>query len=72
MPPVPSVPGRKIIKALEEHGFVLDRVRGSHHVMLDPDGRSTTVPVHAGRDTAEGTLRGILRDVGMTASDLGL
>lgn len=72
MPPVPSVPGRKVVRALEHHGFVVDRVRGSHHVMVHLDGRSTTVPVHAGRDVPRGTLRGILRDVGMTATDLGL
>lgn len=72
MPPVPSVPGRKVVRALERHGFVVDRIRGSHHVLVHPDGRSTTVPVHAGRDVPRGTLRGVLRDVGMTAADLGL
>lgn len=72
MPPVPSVPGRKVVRALERHDFKIDRIRGSHHVMVHPDGRSTTVPVHGGRDIPRGTLRGILRDVGMTAADLGL
>lgn len=72
MPPVPSVPGRKLVRALERHGFVIDRVRGSHHVMIHPDGRSTTVPVHGSRDVPKGTLRGILRDVGLAYVDLGL
>ncbi|MGH3679748.1 MAG: type II toxin-antitoxin system HicA family toxin [Natronosporangium sp.] len=66
------MPGRKVVRALERHGFVVDRIRGSHHVLVHPDGRSTTVPVHAGRDVPRGTLRGVLRDVGMTAADLGL
>ncbi|HWF79361.1 MAG TPA: type II toxin-antitoxin system HicA family toxin [Streptosporangiaceae bacterium] len=35
-----------------------------------PDGRGTTVPVHAGRDVAKGTLRGILADIGMTPAEL--
>lgn len=72
MPPVPSVPGRKVVRALEQHGFKVDRIRGSHHVMVHPDGRTVTVPVHAGRDVRKGTLRGILNAVGTTASQLGL
>ena len=72
MPPVPSVPGRKIIRALERHGFKTDRINGSHHVMIHPDGRSTTVPVHGGRDVPRGTLRGILRDVGLTVDQLDM
>ena len=38
--------------------------------MRHPDGRGTTVPVHAGRDVAKGTLRSILSDVGLTAEEL--
>lgn len=72
MTALPAVPGDKIVKALERHGFVVDRVRGSHHIMRHPDGRGTTVPVHRGRDVARGTLGGILRDVGMTVDQLKL
>jgi predicted RNA binding protein YcfA (HicA-like mRNA interferase family) len=69
---VPSVPGRKIVKALQARGFVVARIVGSHHVLRHPDGRGTTVPVHGGRDVAKGTLRGILRDVGLSVDDLDL
>jgi Predicted periplasmic or secreted lipoprotein len=72
MPPVPAVPGASVVKALQRHGFVIDRIQGSHHIMRHPDGRATTVPVHHGKDLAKGTLRGILRDVGMTVDQLGL
>lgn len=72
MAPVPSVPGERVVRASERHGFVVDRVRGSHHVMRHPDGRGTTVPVHRGRDVAKGTFRGILQDVGLTVSDLDI
>lgn len=40
--------------------------------MAHPDGRTTTVPVHAGHDVAKGTLRGIMQDVGLTVAQLGL
>src|SRR5260370_23160263 len=55
MAPVPAVPGERVVRALEKAGFKVARVAGSHHIMRHPDGRGTTVPVHAGRDVAEGT-----------------
>ncbi len=67
MPPLPSVSGVRIVRALERHGF---KVTGSHHIMRHPDGRGTTVPVHGNRDVAKGTLRGILSDIGMTIEQL--
>ena len=70
MPPVPSVRGEWVVRALERAGFKIARVAGSHHIMRHPDGRGTTVPVHPGRNIAKGTLRGILSDVGMTVDEL--
>jgi predicted RNA binding protein YcfA (HicA-like mRNA interferase family) len=70
MPSVPSLPGERIIRVLERAGFKVARVTGSHHIMRHPDGRGTTVPVHAGRDVAKGTLRGILSDVSMSVEEL--
>ncbi|GLZ14696.1 addiction module toxin, HicA family protein [Actinomadura sp. NBRC 104425] len=66
MPPVPTLPGVQVVKALERAGFDLVRVTGSHHRMSHPDGRHVTVPVHRGRDMPRGTLRAIIRDAGMT------
>ena len=70
MPPVPSVRGERVVRALERAGFKVAWVAGSHHIMRHPDGRGTTVPVHPGRDVAKGTLRGILADAGMTVQEL--
>ncbi|GAA1194453.1 type II toxin-antitoxin system HicA family toxin [Prauserella alba] len=70
MPPVPSVRGDRLVKALQKAGFDIARVAGSHHILRHPDGRGTTVPVHGGRDLAKGTLRGILNDVDMTVDEL--
>jgi predicted RNA binding protein YcfA (HicA-like mRNA interferase family) len=70
MPPVPSVRGERLVRALERAGFKVARVAGSHHVMRHPDGRGTTVPVHAGKDVAKGTLRNILADTRLTIEDL--
>jgi len=68
--PLPAVPGARLVKALQAAGFVLTGTRGSHHRLKHPDGRATTVPVHAGRDVPKGTLRAVLRDVGLSAEDL--
>ena len=71
MPPVPSVRGERIVRALERAGFKVARVAGSHHIMRHPDGRGTTVPVHPGRDVAKGALRGVfLADADMTVQEL--
>lgn len=70
MPSVPSLPGERVVRALERAGFKVARVRGSQHIMRHADGRGTTVPVHQGRDVAKGTLRGILSDIGMSVDEL--
>jgi predicted RNA binding protein YcfA (HicA-like mRNA interferase family) len=70
MPPVPSVRGERVVRALERTGFKVARVTGSHYIMRHPDGRGTTVPVHAARDVAKGTLRGVLADAGITVEEL--
>jgi transposase len=40
---LPAVPGAKVVKALERAGFTVTRVRGSHHNMRHPDGRTVSV-----------------------------
>ena len=70
MPPVPSLRGERVVRALGRAGFKVARVAGSHHIMRHPDGRGTTVPVHPGRDVAKGTLRGILSDTGLSIEEL--
>jgi predicted RNA binding protein YcfA (HicA-like mRNA interferase family) len=67
---IPSIPGIKVVRALERAGFKLTRVRGSHHMMRHPDGRAVPVPVHPGRDMPKGTLRGILAMIGMDVDEL--
>jgi predicted RNA binding protein YcfA (HicA-like mRNA interferase family) len=66
---IPAVPGAKVVKALEKLGFVVTRTSGSHHVMRHPDGRSVSVPVHAGKDVPKGTLRGILAAISITPDE---
>ena len=39
----------EILRLVRAHGWVLDRIRGSHHTFKKPDGSSYTVPVHHGK-----------------------
>jgi predicted RNA binding protein YcfA (HicA-like mRNA interferase family) len=67
---VKPVSGKRMCKAREERGWVFDRVSGSHHVYVHPDGGRVTVPVHANADLKPGTQRSIMRDAGLTDADL--
>jgi predicted RNA binding protein YcfA (HicA-like mRNA interferase family) len=62
MPPLPVVSARQLLRVLEAAGFEIIRQKGSHVRLKHPDGRVTTVPVHASRDIGRGLLRKILRD----------
>jgi predicted RNA binding protein YcfA (HicA-like mRNA interferase family) len=70
MPRLPSLTPDKIIRILEKRGFVLDRVKGSHHIYYNPETKKrVVVPLHK-RDLPKGTLLEILRQAGMSREDL--
>jgi len=62
MTSVPSLTGKKPLSILKGVGFELLRVKGSHHFLRHPDGRSTVVPVHSGETIGPGLLAKTLRD----------
>jgi predicted RNA binding protein YcfA (HicA-like mRNA interferase family) len=70
MPKLRRVSGREAISALEKLGFEQVRQRGSHMVLKKqmPEGAvGCVVPLH--RELAIGTLRGILRQAGVTSEE---
>ncbi len=66
MSKISPVRSGEIIRVLEKLGFKKIRQSGSHAVYYHSDGRWTTVSIHKGRDIAKGTIRKILRDIGLT------
>ena len=58
----PAVKGKDLVAALGRGGFVVARIKGSHHFLRHADGRVTVVPVHAGETIGPGLLSRILRD----------
>ena len=67
---LPRLTGSELISALARAGFRVARVKGSHHFIRHPDGRSTVVPAHAGEVLGPGITAKILRDCDVTADAL--
>ncbi len=70
MPKLPSLTPKKIIRILEKRVFVLDRVKGSHHIYYHSEmNRRVVVPLHK-RDLPKGTLLEILKQAGISRDEL--
>ena len=70
MTPRLRVKGNDLLSALERAGFEVTRTKGSHGFLRHPDGRVTTVPVHAGETIGPGLLSKILRDTKISRDEL--
>jgi predicted RNA binding protein YcfA (HicA-like mRNA interferase family) len=66
-----SVSGKKLCKIVERQGWILKRITGSHYIYTQ-EGVSVilSIPVHGNRDLPPGTLKSLLKDAGLTATDL--
>jgi len=66
---IPVLKPREVITILEALGFIEVRQRGSHKQFRHQDGRSTTVPVHPGRDVSPILLRQISKEIGLAIDE---
>jgi len=67
---LPALSFRKVIRALERAGFVIDHVTGSHYRLKhrsDPS-RTTVVPRHS-KDIKRPVLRSIIQQAGLTVDE---
>lgn len=55
--------GKELVKLLKKEGWVLNRINGSHHIMVK-DGHSISVPVH-NTDIQKGLLHAIMKEAGL-------
>jgi predicted RNA binding protein YcfA (HicA-like mRNA interferase family) len=60
---LPIVDFATMEKILLSLGFRAVRQKGSHVFYRHPDGRTTTIPNHPGRDLARPLIREILREI---------
>ena len=69
MSELPRISGREVIKALRKVSYEQDRQRGSHIVLRQASEphRRVVVPDH--KEVAKGTLRAIIKQVGLTVDE---
>ena len=68
MTKLPVISGRDCVKALERAGFLLKRQEGSH-IILRRDSPFAQVVVPDHRELDRGTLRGIIRQAGLSVEE---
>lgn len=54
---------KELLKVLQQNGWVIIRIRGSHHVIQKGD-KTQVIPIH-GKDVPTGLLNKILKDTGL-------
>jgi len=67
---LPQISGKDLVKALGKIGYEKDWQRGSHIILrlnISPF-RRVTIPNH--KEIAKGTLRAIVKQVGLTVDEL--
>jgi predicted RNA binding protein YcfA (HicA-like mRNA interferase family) len=66
---IEDVVAKEVAAKLGDHGWVLDRVKGSHYIYAKGDQRSIPVPFHGNRDL--GILgKRILKEAGINDQEL--
>jgi predicted RNA binding protein YcfA (HicA-like mRNA interferase family) len=56
--------GKDFVKQLKKDGWVLDRIKGSHHIMRK-GATSISVPVHKNEDLKLGMLDSLKKQAGL-------
>lgn len=72
MSKLPIINFQTMNKILVNLGFVKVRQKGSHVFYRHPDGRTTTVPNHKGRDLARPLIREILKEIELNPYDFSI
>ena len=60
-----AMDSRTVIKRLEEDGWYVDRINGSHHQMKHPSKPGTTSVPHPKKDLKKGTISSIEKQSGV-------
>ncbi len=70
MPHLPSLTAKDIIRALKQAGFVEDRQKGSHLVLINPQSKArTVVPIHPGKTIKKSLVHAILSDARLSPDE---
>jgi len=64
---LPRWSGKKIINVFKNAGWTVDRIEGSHHILVKKGTENILViPVHGNKPIKVGLLKGLIKDVGLT------
>lgn len=68
---LPALTARKVTKALKKAGFIEDRQRGSHLILINTSkSRRVVVPIHSGKTIKKPLLKSIIEDdAGLTIEE---
>jgi predicted RNA binding protein YcfA (HicA-like mRNA interferase family) len=68
---LPAGNGRRATRAPQQHGFIVDRIVVSRHLLRhrDDPARLVTVPFHGSRALEPGTIRSIIWQAGLTPEE---
>lgn len=66
-----SISGKQLCKIVEQKGWVLRRITGSHHVYENLEGdKILSIPVHRNQDLKIGTLKALMKIAELSENDL--
>lgn len=67
-----SLSGKDLAKILEQRGWELRRIRGSHHIYTHPEATQVrlSVPIHGSQALKIGLLRHLLKQAGISENEV--
>lgn len=66
-----SISGKRLCKIVEQKGWVLQRLTGSHHIYENLEtNQIISIPVHKNKDLKIGTLKALMKIAELIESDL--
>jgi predicted RNA binding protein YcfA (HicA-like mRNA interferase family) len=66
-----ALSGKELAKLLEQRGWELRRIHGSHHIYVKPGGEvRLSVPIHGNHSLKTGLLRHLLKQAGISEDEV--
>jgi len=65
-----SVSGKRLCKIVEQKGWVLRKITGSHHIYENSEvDKILSIPVHRNQDLKIGTLKALMKTANLSEED---
>ncbi len=70
MDKLPVLTAKEIIKVLKQAGFIEDRQKGSHLILINPTTKfRAVIPIHAGKTINRPLLKTIIKESGLSTEE---